>query len=68
MAPNTYRGQVAGPEPGCDIGRALARLLPCRTFSSYTTRFVPMPLNAVLSRHWLLQSIVVPTCTKVVFA
>jgi hypothetical protein len=30
---------------------ALARLLPWRTVSRYTTRFVEMPLNAVLSRH-----------------
>jgi hypothetical protein len=26
-------------------------LLPCRTVSRYTTRFVPIPLNAVLSKH-----------------
>jgi hypothetical protein len=30
---------------------ALARLLPWRTFSRYTTRFVEMPKNPVLSRH-----------------
>jgi hypothetical protein len=38
--------EVAGAVPRGE--EALARLLPWRTVSMYTTRFVEMPLNAVL--------------------